>query len=90
MQKPGGATTWEIAVPNGRYTVHAVSGDPVNTDSVYRISVEGVPAVSGTPTAGQHWVEGTVVVTVSDGRLTVTNGSGSSNDKLDYLDVIAS
>jgi probable HAF family extracellular repeat protein len=90
LQKPGGAGTWEIAVPNGRYTVHAVSGDPDNTDSTYRITVEGVLAVSGTPTAGQHWVEGTVSVTVTDGRLTVTNGQGSSNDKLNYLDIIGS
>ena len=90
LQKPGGAGTWELAVPNGRYTVHAVSGDPDNTDSAYRISVEGVPAVSGTPTGAQHWIEGTVTVTVTDGRLTVTNGPGSVNDKLNYLDIIGS
>jgi probable HAF family extracellular repeat protein len=90
LQKPGGATTWEIAVPNGRYTVHAVSGDPVNTDSTYRISVEGVLTVSGTPTAGQHWVEGTALVTVADGRLTITNATGSVNNKLNYVDIIAS
>jgi hypothetical protein len=90
LQKPGGATQWEIAVPNGRYTVHAVSGDPNNTDSTYRISVEGVTVVSDMPTSAQHWIEGTALVTVSDGRLTVTNGSGSSNNKLNYLDIISS
>lgn len=90
LQRTGSATTWEIAVPNGRYTVHVVSGDPDNTDSVYRINVEGVLTVSGTPTSSAHWVEGTAVVTVSDGRLTVTNRTGSSNDKLDYIDIIGS
>jgi hypothetical protein len=45
--------------------------------------------VSGTPTTASHWVEGTAIVTVTDGRLTVANGAGSSNDKLDYVDVIA-
>ena len=90
LQKPGGATTWEIAVPNGRYTVHAVSGDSDNTDSTYRIAVEGVLTVSGTPTAAQHWIEGTAIVTVTDGRLTITNATGSVNNKLNYLDIIAS
>jgi probable HAF family extracellular repeat protein len=90
LQKPGGATKWEIAVPNGRYTVHAVSGDPDNVDSTFRIAVEGTLTVSGTPNAGQHWIEGTAIVTVSDGRLTVTNATGSANNKLNYLDIIAS
>jgi probable HAF family extracellular repeat protein len=89
LQKPGGATRWELAVPNGRYLVHAVAGDPNNVDSTYRLTVEGQLAVSGTPSATRHWFEGTVIVTVSDGRLTVTNGSGAVNDKLNYLDVIA-
>jgi hypothetical protein len=90
MERTGSATVWELAVPNGRYTVHVVIGDSDNIDSVYKVNVEGVLTVSGTPTAAAHWVEGTSVVTVSDGRLTITNGTGSSNDKLDYVDVIAS
>jgi probable HAF family extracellular repeat protein len=88
LQKPGGAGRWELGVPDGRYLVHVVAGDPSNVDSTYRITVEGQAAVSGTPTAAQHWFEGTVVVTVADGRLTITNGPGAVNDKLDYVDVI--
>ncbi len=90
MQRTGSATVWEIAVPNGRYTVHIVSGDPTATDSTYKINVEGVLVLSGVPTAASPWIEGSALVTVSDGRLTVTNGTGSSNDKLNYIDVIAS
>ena len=52
-------------------------GEPDNPDSTYRISVEGV-----------RRFRGTVTVTVTDGRLAVTNGSGSVNNKLNYLDVI--
>jgi probable HAF family extracellular repeat protein len=88
LQKPGGATSWELALPNGTYTVHVVAGDPVNTDSTYRITVEGILAVSGTPTGAAHWFEGTVRVTVADGRLTIANGAGAVNNKLNYLDVI--
>jgi probable HAF family extracellular repeat protein len=90
LQRPGSAGQWEIAVPNGRYTVHLVGGDPGYTDSTYRVSVEGTVALTGTPTLAQPWVEGTVQVDVTDGRLTVTNAAGSSNNKLNYLDVISS
>jgi probable HAF family extracellular repeat protein len=87
MQKPSGANRWELALPSGRYLVHLVAGDPTAIDSTYRLTVEGQLTVSGTPTASQHWIEGTAVVTVTDGRLTVANGSGAVNDKVSYLDV---
>jgi probable HAF family extracellular repeat protein len=87
MQKPGGATRWELALPNGRYLVHMVAGDPTATDSTYRLTVEGQLVVSGTPTASRRWIEGTAVVAVTDDRLTIANGSGSVNDKISYLDV---
>src|SRR3954465_9125447 len=50
MQK-GGDFTWEMAVENGDYIVHVVSGDAGYNDSVYKIDVEGIPTVDGTPTA---------------------------------------
>ena len=72
------------------YLVHAVGGDPSYTDTVYRIDVNGALVVSGTPSASAHWFEGSVQVTVTNGLLALTNGAGSSNDKIDYLDIIAS
>ena len=90
MQRPGGATSWQIAVPNGTYLVHAVGGDPSYTDTTYRIDVNGTLIVSGTPSSTVHWFEGSVQVTVTNGLLTLTNGTGSSNDKINYIDVIAS
>ena len=90
MQRSGGASSWQIAVPNGTYLVHAVGGDPSYTDSVYRIDVNGTLVVTGTPSSSVHWLEGSVQVTVTNGLLTLTNGSGSSNDKIDYIDIIAS
>ena len=51
------------------------------------MNVEGVRVVSGTPTSARRWIEGTAVVTVSDGRLTVSNGAGASNNKVNFLDV---
>lgn len=87
MQKSGGARSWEIAVPNGTYTVFVVAGDAGHFDSVYRINVEGVLTVSGTPTTSTRWITGTTTVTVSDGRLTVSNGTGASNNKICFIDI---
>jgi probable HAF family extracellular repeat protein len=89
LQKAGGATRWELAVPNGRYLVHVVAGDPSALDSTFGLTVEGQAAVSGTPSAGQHWFEGTLAVTVADGRLTITNSSTAANDKINYVDVVS-
>jgi PKD repeat protein len=78
---------WEIAVPNGTYSVHIVAGDPDHFDSVFRLNVEGVPVVSGTPTTSSRWVEGTGTVTVNDGKLTISNGSGASNNKMNFVEL---
>jgi glucose/arabinose dehydrogenase/PKD repeat protein len=88
MQKPANPNAvFEIAVPNGTYRVHLVSGDPSQVNSVFRVNVEGVLVVSGTPTSATRWIEGTATVTVSDGRLTVSNGAGATNNKVNYLDI---
>ncbi len=78
---------WEIAVPNGTYSVHIVSGDPGYIDSVYKINAENVTIISGTPTSGQHWFDATANVTVSDGKLTISSAAGYSNNKIDFLEI---
>jgi uncharacterized repeat protein (TIGR03806 family) len=92
MQKPSNPNAvWEIAVPNGNYEVRIVSGDPDNIDSVFKINVEGVLIVNGIPSASPflaHWVDsGYRDVTVADGRLTVSNAPGSSNNKICFIEI---
>lgn len=90
LQRPdvcGGSCTWEIALPNWAYTVRLVAGDPKFTDSVYRLNVEGVPVIDGAPNANQRWLEGTVTVTVTDGRLTVSSAEGAVNNKLNFIEI---
>lgn len=82
-------TTWEITVPNGIYAVHLVAGDPSYLDSTYRMLVEGVLAVEGFPSETQRWFEANVTVTVTDGRLTLTDAVGSSNNKVAYVDILS-
>lgn len=88
-QKNGANHVWEIAVPNGTYSVHLVAGDAGFIDSVFRFNAEGTLILSGTPSAAKHWVEATANVTVNDGRLTISNASGAYNNKIDYIDITA-
>jgi len=87
MQKPGGGTLWEIAVPNGLYQVCIASGDATATDSTFRINAEGSLIVSGTPSAGAPWSEGIGIVTVTDGRLSVSSAAGAANNKICFIDI---
>ncbi|HYG73816.1 MAG TPA: putative Ig domain-containing protein [Planctomycetota bacterium] len=86
MQVIAGAF-WELAVPNGDYTVRIVAGDPSNIDSIYKISAEGVLIVNATPTTTQRWVDATGTVSVSDGKLTIANAAGARNNKICFAEI---
>jgi len=91
LQKSGNTNaTWEIQVPNGTYDVHVVCGDPNVFNSIYRLNVEGVLGVSGTPTSANRWIESdsSLRIVINDGRLTVSNGTGASNNKICFIDII--
>lgn len=87
LQKNGANRSWEISVPAGLYEVHLVAGDPNFTDSAYSFNLEGTQVLSGTPANNVRWFERTVVVAVSDGRLTLSNGAGAVNNKIAYIDI---
>lgn len=78
---------WEIAVPNGMYSVRVVSGDAAYADGVFRVVAEGVLTVNGTATASKRWIEGTSIVTVTDGRLTIRSGAGASHSKICFVEI---
>jgi hypothetical protein len=86
MQRSGNRT-WNIAVPDGTYNVHIVSGDAGYYDSAFRVAAEGKTVVNGNPTSSNRWVEGTQSITVTDGKLTISNASGASNNKIDFIDI---
>ena len=84
-----GSRLWEIGLSNGTYTALVVAGDPIAFDSVYKINVEGLLTVDGTPSSSNRWIWGTSTVSVSDGRLTVSNGPGGTNNKICFIDITA-
>jgi Bacterial Ig-like domain len=89
MQYPG--TTYgsfEIAVPNGSYSVTVGVGDSgPHYDSTHAIVVEGAAVVPPfTPTADNRLKTGTNTVSISDGRLTV-RPTGGTNTKISFIDI---
>jgi hypothetical protein len=86
--------SWELAVPDGSYEVTAAVGDPkTNQDpEAHQLRAEG-STMFGTPfvptgadgSAGHH-SQATVVVEVTDGRLTL-DAVGGTNTKVDYVEV---
>jgi hypothetical protein len=87
MQKNGANRFWEVALPNGKYMVRLVAGDPSNTDSVYKMNLEGKLALSGTPSGDTRFFRQTSVVQVSDGRLTLSNAPGAVNNRICFLEI---
>jgi len=88
LQQSGSSRIWELGLSNGTYTVMVVAGDPSAFDSIYKINVEGVLTVDGTPSSSARWVSGTKTVSVNDGRLTVSNAAGSISNKLCFIDIV--
>lgn len=89
MQR-GTARSWEIALPNGHYEVTLVAGDAIMTNSIYKIAAEGVLVVDGVPSDNMRWLSGKAVVRITDGRLTIDNAPGSSNNKISFIEIVPS
>nr|WP_306270353.1 Ig-like domain-containing protein [Ornithinimicrobium sp. HY1793] len=86
---------WQIAVPNGQFEVTVSVGDPSKGDAPesHTINVEGVNAIEAFPNSSAangsdaRHTEGTVVVEVLDGALTVDQ-IGGINTKINYIDIV--
>ncbi|MFJ9038510.1 Ig-like domain-containing protein [Streptomyces sp. NPDC102406] len=78
---------WEMAVPDGTYTVTVAVGDATSVDSAHALQVENQNAVDGfVPTTSTTYRTTTVQPTVTDGRLTISP-LGGTNTKIAYVSV---
>lgn len=83
-QTPG---SWEYATSNGWYHVTVSVGDPGYFDSEHQINVEGTTAIAGfTPSSADRFRQASVVVEVSDGRLSI-DATGGDNTKINYVHI---
>ncbi len=78
---------WQAQVNNGNYEVTVSVGDATATNSKHSINVEGVSAISQfVPAASAMFKSATVIVSVSDGFLTV-DAIGGTNTKLNWITI---
>jgi hypothetical protein len=85
---PGASTSWEIALSSGTYDVTILAAGYQCQGQLQQIAVEGVLVVNGT--AGwdyDTYVGGTQTITVSDGRLTVSNGPTAELNCIDSIQI---
>jgi hypothetical protein len=85
----GGDYLWEIALPEGYYHVRLIAGDPLYYDSVYKIQVEGHTLINDAPTSTNLWVTGSALIRVRDGKLTLSNATGATNNKINFVEITA-
>jgi hypothetical protein len=69
------------------YSVFLVAGDASTSSGTYRYAVEGVLTINGTVNSANRWVAARTNVSVTDGRLTLANASGASNNKVCFLEL---
>ena len=78
---------WEIAVPNATYSVTLICGDTSYVNSQYDFYIETerlfpnppIPRFDG---AYGQWLKQTIDASVTDGKLTISNGPGARNNKI--------
>ncbi|WP_354500164.1 malectin domain-containing carbohydrate-binding protein [Mycetocola sp. 2940] len=86
---------WELALPNGEYTVTVAVGDPApqaSDQEIHQINLENASLINlFTPTgaagAATRHTTATKTVSVTDGALTV-DAIGGRNTKISYIDVV--
>jgi len=80
---------WEIALPNGTYDVTVAVGD-ADEPSAYTINVEGTVFWNAQNLAAGQFMNQTHAVAVSDGRLTIDQGSAAhESTRIDYVLIAA-
>jgi hypothetical protein len=78
---------WEIALPSGSYNVLVSIGD-AGFASTHTLIVEGVTYFNARSLAANQFASNTSAVTVSDGRLTVSQGAAAEKStRINYLEI---
>jgi len=81
-----GATSWQIALPNGKYTVEVAAGDSAITTGTDSVDSNGVPILTGKLKTKHPFVHATETVDVTEGVLTLTDAS-STAVPLDFVKI---
>jgi hypothetical protein len=79
---------WELALPNGSYTVTICVGDPSYPDSTNSVQAENIAVITnGVLSTTNLWIERSAVIQVADGRLTLTFTGSAAYAKICWIKV---
>jgi len=81
-----GASNWQIALPDGKYTVHIAAGDSTISTGIDAVDANGAPILNGGPKPKHPFVSKTATVSVTAGVLTFTDAS-STPVPLDFVKI---
>lgn len=80
-------SAWEYDIANGFYSITVSVGDSDFTDSTHVIKAEGESVIADfTPTSDNLFAENTIIVEVTDGRLSL-DAAGGVNTKLNFVEI---
>ncbi|MBK1818001.1 PQQ-dependent sugar dehydrogenase [Luteolibacter yonseiensis] len=84
-----GGSSWEIQVPNARYKVRVVAGDPTYTSGTQteHITVEGQTLLNASISNGTRFADASNTFNVTDGRLTIATGANAVNTKICFIEI---
>jgi glucose/arabinose dehydrogenase len=78
---------WEVALPYGRYNVLVSIGDP-SFASTHTLNAEGVSYWNAQPLAVNQFLSATRSILVTDGRLTVNQGSAAEKStRINFIEI---
>lgn len=64
---------WELSLPNGNYHITLCMGDASFGEDLQNAQVEGIPIITnGWIEGATRWIEGSAIITIADGRLSLT------------------
>jgi uncharacterized repeat protein (TIGR01451 family) len=81
-----GASNWQIALPDGKYTVEVAAGDSTIISGRDSVDANEIPILVGKLKAKHPFVTAAKIVNVTDGVLTLTDGS-STAVPLDFVKI---
>ena len=80
-------STWELELGNGLYGIHVAAGDPLVTNGVQGVLLEGA-TLRAPITPAQRWLEADALVEVSDGRLTLRGIAETATNRICFLQIV--
>jgi len=81
---------WEMALPNGTYSVTVCMGDPAWSRGQQSVQAEDIPIITNESlNRNNRWIVREQIIEVRDGRLTLTFNGNDSTVELDWVKVVS-